>query len=84
MAAAVHRTERGWRCGESHQNATRTDAEVEQVRALHDEGYGWRRIAKMLNLPRRWVNKVCAYARRPYVVPRWPTTDSNAPAERLR
>lgn len=71
----VHRTPEGRRCGESHPRATHTDAEVEEVRALHDRGLGWRRIAAVLGLSPNWVKHIVSFRRRPFV---------RAPAEMLR
>ena len=37
---------KGRRVGETHQRAKLTDADVEMILALHDEGIGYRQIAK--------------------------------------
>jgi DNA invertase Pin-like site-specific DNA recombinase len=54
--------ERGLRVGEDHQNARLTDYEVELLRTMHEhEGVGYRRLAKMFELSKRTVVRICKY-----------------------
>ena len=50
--------------GESHPRAKLSDAMVETLRDLNEEGIGYRRLAKMFNLPRSTVACICQYTRR--------------------
>lgn len=50
--------------GESHPRAKLTDKQVDMLRDLNDEGIGYRRLAKMFNLPRSTVACICQYTRR--------------------
>lgn len=54
--------ERGLRVGEDHHNARLTDYEVELMRIMHEqEGVGYRRLAKMFELSKRTVVRICKY-----------------------
>lgn len=50
----------GYRVGQYHPFARHDDEMVEAARALHDQGYGYRRIARALGVSvrtvRGWVN----------------------------
>ncbi|MFV0680000.1 hypothetical protein [Ottowia sp.] len=52
--------ERGWRIGQMHPRALYTDREVELVLELRDEGWGYKRIAKKMEMPRRTVRDICS------------------------
>jgi hypothetical protein len=54
--------ERGLRVGEDHQNARLTDYEVELLRVMHEqEGVGYKRLARMFELNKRTVVRICKY-----------------------
>jgi hypothetical protein len=64
--------ERGLRIGATHHNARVPDEIVNQLRDLHeDHGIGYRRLAKMFNLKRAFVQKVCKYRIRAQVAAAW-------------
>jgi len=52
------------RSGQQHWAAKRTDLDVELARTLHDQGWGYRRIARHLAVPRATVQSWCNYRRR--------------------
>ena len=61
----------GCRIGEDSQVAKYTDAEIEQIFVLRDEGYSYRQIAVMLDMPRSTVWAVAAGLMRGKVVDHW-------------
>lgn len=64
--------ELGYRIGASHHNARIPQEVVDQLRDLHeDESIGYRRLAKMFNLSRSVVQKICNYERRAQTPDRW-------------
>lgn len=64
--------EQGKRIGEKHHNARYSDELIDKIREMHeDQGLGWRRIAKMLNMPMDTVKKICLYERRAQTPERW-------------
>lgn len=64
--------ENGYRIGVSHHNARISQEIVDQMRDLHeDEGIGYRRLAKLFNLSRSVVQKICSYERRAQTPDRW-------------
>lgn len=65
--------ERGLRIGEGHSNARYTDGEVEMVQRLRDEGYGYKRISRTLEMPKRTVRDICQGKRRCQTPDRWKT-----------
>lgn len=54
----------GLRVGEDHHNAKLTDAEVDRLLALHDEGFGYKRLARMFEISRSEVRNICLGRRR--------------------
>lgn len=64
MQKTVAVNDRGLRIGEDHPNARYTDAEVAMVLDLRDEGMGYKRIAKVMDMPVRTVRGICTGARR--------------------
>jgi IS30 family transposase len=50
--------------GEDHHNAKLSDAEVEKIRQMHDEGKGYRRIARETGVHRSTVRDICTMKRR--------------------
>jgi DNA invertase Pin-like site-specific DNA recombinase len=66
--------ENGYRIGSSHHNARIPDDVVDKIRDLHeDEAIGYRRLAKMFNLTRSCVQKICNYERRAQTPDKWKT-----------
>jgi hypothetical protein len=64
--------ETGHRIGEGHHKATLPDSVVRYIRDLHEyDGLGYRKIAKMLKIPRATVQHICNYTRRAQVAHRW-------------
>jgi hypothetical protein len=66
----------GRRVGDSHPNAKLTDADVELLRALHGEGWGYRRLAAKFEVSKslvryiikgRWRGQVATDWRRVHV-----------------
>ena len=54
--------ERGFRIGASHHRAKVSDEIVSRIRDLHeDEGIGYWRLARMFNLKKAHVQKICRY-----------------------
>lgn len=55
-------TRNGKRCGQTHGRAQVTDRDVELARQLHEQdGWGYKRIAKKLEVPVRTVRDWLAY-----------------------
>ena len=50
--------------GERHYLAKASDTTVEVARQLHDQGWGYRKIARHLDVPRATVQFWCTYRRR--------------------
>lgn len=64
--------EAGYRIGESHHNSKISDEVVNRIRDLHeDQGIGYRRLARMFNLKKAFVQKVCNYAIRAQTPAGW-------------
>lgn len=63
--------EDGRRIGEGHHRATISDAVVALCRTLHDQGWGYRRIAKHLGLRRDTVRRLCTCERRNQFARKW-------------
>ena len=64
--------EQGYRIGSSHHNCRISDEIVDKLRDLHeDQQIGYRRLAKMFNLSRSVVIKICRYERRAQTPDRW-------------
>jgi DNA-binding transcriptional regulator YiaG len=64
--STVHRNAAGRRVGESHQWATLSDAEVEEVRHLREtRGMWYRELAVRFNVPWETIRAWCVYKRRP-------------------
>lgn len=55
----IMRSPSGHRCGESHPRAKLTNADVDLVRALHDEGLGYKRIAEKFEAPKSTIRDIC-------------------------
>lgn len=64
--------EKGARVGQDHPRAVLTDAQVEMVLVLHQrDGWGYRRIARVLEVSRESVRDVCKGRRRCQVAVTW-------------
>ncbi len=63
--------ERGQRLGQYHCRARISDEAVEQMRSLHDEGLGYRRIARMLGLRVYTVRDIVSFRRRNVLPTTW-------------
>jgi hypothetical protein len=61
------------RIGEDHQNARYTNGEVEMVLSLRDQGLGYKRIAKLVEMPVRTVRCICNALRRSQCADRFKT-----------
>lgn len=64
MSRLVGVNERGLRVGEDHQRATLTDGDVDRMRELYAEGYGYTRLAKMFEVSRRHVRDIVKFRKR--------------------
>lgn len=64
MTALVAVNEKGLRIGKTHPRAKYSDSEIDLVLELRDEGLGYKRIAKKLEMPIRTVRDICNGRRR--------------------
>ena len=65
MVKLIGVDEKGYRVGESHPKAKLSDAQVEQIRSLYEEGFvSYRTLAKWFGVPRTTVSSICNYTRR--------------------
>ena len=72
MTKLVGLNEYGCPVGETHHRARVPDRVVNQIRELHEEeNLGYRRFAKLVNLSRSFVRKVCLYQRRAQFPVQW-------------
>lgn len=62
---------KGRRVGDSHHNARLTDAEVDQLLTLHDEGWGYRKLAAMFEVSKSLVRNICKGRARCQVPTHW-------------
>jgi len=63
----------GRRIGQDHPKAKLTDHEVEMIRQLHDEGWGYRRLARVFEVSRTCIAELCRYENRAQIVARFRT-----------
>jgi hypothetical protein len=56
--------DRGLRVGQDHQRAKLTDAAVEMIRRLHEDGLSYRVIALKFEISKTLVCYICRYERR--------------------
>ena len=76
----VATNDRGMRVGEFHPHARLPDAEVEQVRDLHElAGMGYEDIAKHYGVSKWCVARICRYQRRNQIYERWKEVHVLAP-----
>lgn len=66
--------DRGLRVGQDHQRAKLTDAAVEMIRRLHEEGMSYRVIASKFEIAKSTVQDICTYRRRAQAVVAWRAT----------
>ena len=66
--------ERGLRVGQDHQRAKLTDAAVEMIRRLHEDGVSYRVIAIKFDIAKSTVQDICTYRRRAQTAVKWRTT----------
>lgn len=59
MKITIGVNERGQRVGESHQRARLTDHEVDLLLQLHDEGWGYGRLARHFDISKSAARKIC-------------------------
>lgn len=64
MQKTVAVNDRGLRIGEDHPNARYTNGEVEMVLRLRDDGLGYKRIARAVEMPVRTVRDIIKGRRR--------------------
>lgn len=65
--------DRGLRVGQDHQRAKLTDAAVELIRRLHEDGLSYRVIAEKMGIAKSTVQDICTYRRRAQTAVRWRT-----------
>lgn len=79
--------EAGRRVGEDHPAADLSDREIELMRDLHENhGIGYRRLARMFEVPRARVQRICKYrvrAQRPTRFKRDAKAKATAVIERI-
>jgi DNA invertase Pin-like site-specific DNA recombinase len=64
--------EQGYRIGQSHHNARLQDEMIDRIRDMHeDQAIGYRKLAKIFNLSRSTIQKICTYSRRAQTPERW-------------
>lgn len=80
MQKLVAVNECGQRVGEDHPNARYTNAEIEMVLGLRDEGFGYKRIARMCDMPVRTVRDICNGRRRCQCPAAWKRVRVSEPA----
>lgn len=61
----------GRRVGQSHHNAVLTDHEVELLLQLHEQGWGAKRIAKVMDVGRSTVRDIVSGRRRAQTPVMW-------------
>lgn len=71
MSSLVGCNEEGRRIGAGHWRATIPDEVVNRLRTLHESGIGWRRLARMFDMPPGTVRKLIYFERRGQVARVW-------------
>lgn len=61
----------GRRVGDSHHNAKLTDTDVELLRAMHGDGWGYRRLAAKFEVSKSLVRDIIKGKRRDQVATDW-------------
>lgn len=73
MKRAICINERGLRLGEDHQNARLSNAEVDLLLELRDEGWSYRQLALKFEISKSGARKICKGQMRCQVATRWKT-----------
>jgi DNA invertase Pin-like site-specific DNA recombinase len=64
--------EQGYRIGASHHNARLPDEVIDKIRDMHeDKEVGYRKLAKIFDIPLSTIKKICKYERRAQTPDRW-------------
>lgn len=64
--------EDGNRIGETHQNAKLSDAQVDQIRDLHEkDGLSYGQLAERFTVSKVTIQCICNYSRRASTIARW-------------
>lgn len=63
--------EAGLRIGEGHQNAKLTDAEVELIRQMHEDGLTYDELAEKFEVSKWAIGRICRYERRAQHPVKW-------------
>lgn len=71
MKKVIGVNDKGLRVGQYHQRAKLSDAAVELIRRLREDGLSYRVIAEKFEVGVRTVRDICAYTRRAQCVSRW-------------
>lgn len=56
--------ERGIRVGQWHQRAILTDADIDRMLQLRDQGFGWKKLAAIFECSARHCRDVCSGKKR--------------------
>ena len=64
MQRTVAVNDAGLRIGEDHPNAKLTDAEVERIRSLHEDGMIYEVLAEKFEVSKWAIGRICRYERR--------------------
>lgn len=64
MQKTVAVNDKGLRIGEDHPNARATDAEIELIRQLHDEGMSYEVLAEKFEYSKWAIGRICRFERR--------------------
>ncbi len=64
MQKTVAVNDAGLRIGEDHPNAKLTDAEVERIRSLHEDGMSYDMLAEKYEVSKWAIGRICRYERR--------------------
>lgn len=65
--------DQGLPIGETHHNARLTDAEVELIRSLHEEGMSYSALVAKFDVSKSTVADICKYRRRAQTPAKWKT-----------
>ncbi len=75
MKRVVAVNERGLRIGEDHRLAKLTNAEIECLLGLRDQGWSYRRLASAFEISKSAVRMYCKGLRRCQVATAWKTVE---------
>ena len=77
MRYEIALNERGLRIGQDHQRAVLTDAEVELIRSLREDGLRYPAIARIFEVSVYTIGRICRFERRAQTPARWMTVDED-------